>query len=76
MVKPAFLIAACLSAMTTLVTADNCRNGLSYCGSGLLKKGNYYNEIVAELQRNRQGVDPAHVSQSLFQCHGNGAIVF
>ncbi|KAL8998615.1 MAG: hypothetical protein Q9169_002366 [Polycauliona sp. 2 TL-2023] len=74
MVKLALVITAGLSAFTGLVTASNCNNGIKYCGYNLLNKGNYYNEIVAELQKNGQGVDPDHVSQSLFNCGGSGWI--
>ncbi|KAI4147775.1 MAG: hypothetical protein L6R39_003009 [Caloplaca ligustica] len=76
MVKLAVLFTAGLSVLTSLVVADNCKNGIEYCGYNLLNKGNYYNEIVAELQKNGQGVDPAHVSQSLFHCGGSGWIGF
>lgn len=40
------------------------------------RPGNYYNEIVAELQKNGQGVDPEHVSQSRFKCGSDGWITF
>ncbi|KAL8940230.1 MAG: hypothetical protein Q9211_002377 [Gyalolechia sp. 1 TL-2023] len=76
MVKLAVLFAVGLSALTSLVVADNCKGGLAYCGYGLLNKGNYYNEIVAELQENGQGVDPKHVTESLFNCGGSGSIRF
>ncbi|KAI4281354.1 MAG: hypothetical protein L6R38_003749 [Xanthoria sp. 2 TBL-2021] len=74
MVKLHLIFTAGLSAFTGLVAASSCENGLKYCGYNLLHKGNYYNEIVAELQKNGQGVDPDHVSQSLFQCAGSGWI--
>ncbi|KAL8704242.1 MAG: hypothetical protein Q9201_002588 [Fulgogasparrea decipioides] len=76
MVKLAILFTAGLSALTGLVAADSCKNSLEYCGYNLLHKGNYYNEIVAELQKNGQGVDPDHVSQSLFHCGRSGWIGF
>jgi hypothetical protein len=38
--------------------------------------GNYYNDIVAELQNKGQGVDPDHIDNSLFSCRGSGSITY
>ncbi|EOA85454.1 hypothetical protein ACJQWK_06599 [Exserohilum turcicum] len=51
-----------------LVTADCCKNGLDYCGYGLLNKGNYYGEIQTALERAGLPVDPDHVRYTLFHC--------
>ncbi|KAL9015441.1 MAG: hypothetical protein Q9185_007161 [Variospora sp. 1 TL-2023] len=76
MVKLALLFTAALFALTPLVAASNCKSGLKYCGYNLLHKGNYYNEMVAELQKNGQGVDPDHVKQTLFHCWNGGWIAY
>lgn len=39
MVNLAAILVAGLSALTSLVAADNCKKGLSYCGYGLLNRG-------------------------------------
>lgn len=39
MVKLAILFATGLAALTGFASADNCKNGLDYCGYNLLKKG-------------------------------------
>lgn len=39
MVKLSILFTAGLAALPSLVAADNCKKGLSYCGYGLLNKG-------------------------------------
>lgn len=39
MVKLAVLFTTGLSALTGLVAADNCKNGIEYCGYNLLSKG-------------------------------------
>ncbi|KAG6357781.1 hypothetical protein INS49_013660 [Diaporthe citri] len=76
--KTTTLITAALVAFTPLVQADNCTPGLNYCGYGLLRKGNYYNQINAALLTNRQSTDSNHINQSLFMCIGgnNGDISF
>ena len=39
MVNLAITLIAGISALTSLVGADNCNKGLSYCGYNLLNKG-------------------------------------
>ncbi|KAJ4413853.1 hypothetical protein N0V85_003396 [Neurospora sp. IMI 360204] len=70
-----FTMAASFSA---LVSADNCKPSLFYCGTGLLHKGNYYDQIVAALKAKGQPTDDAHIHDSLFYCTGgsNGEITY
>ncbi|KAF9529575.1 hypothetical protein CPB83DRAFT_852339 [Crepidotus variabilis] len=66
--------------MASSVIADNCKKGLYYCGSGLLNKGKYYDQISAALVAAGQPTDNAHVTNSLFFClvdkNTNGNINF
>ncbi|RMZ72430.1 hypothetical protein GMOD_00007414 [Pyrenophora seminiperda CCB06] len=45
-----------------LAAASCCKDGLGYCGYGLLNKGNYYGEIQTALERAGYPVDPDHFS--------------
>ncbi|USP76443.1 hypothetical protein yc1106_03717 [Curvularia clavata] len=40
-----FVIAPILAMFAAGVVADNCKRGLDYCGSSLLKKGDYREQI-------------------------------
>ncbi|KAK1774656.1 hypothetical protein QBC45DRAFT_396830 [Copromyces sp. CBS 386.78] len=70
-----FGLAASFSA---LVSADNCKKSLFYCGNSLLHKGNYYDQIVAALKAGGQPTDDAHIHNALFYCTGgpNGEITY
>ncbi|MCJ1265921.1 hypothetical protein MMC22_005803 [Lobaria immixta] len=76
MVKLAILFAAGLAGLTGFVSADSCVNNRNYCGFGLLRKGNYYQNIIDELNRVRQPTDDADIQQSLFHCEEHGDISF
>ncbi|KIM92218.1 hypothetical protein PILCRDRAFT_115522 [Piloderma croceum F 1598] len=71
---------ATLMAMVALAgcaLADNCTPGLNYCGSSLLKKGNYQAQIDQALAD--AGVQEVDNGESaLFACEGgsNGVIKF
>ncbi|KAF8068076.1 hypothetical protein FPV67DRAFT_1669944 [Lyophyllum atratum] len=62
------------------VVASNCKKGLYYCGSVLLTRGNYYNQIDAALLAAHQPDDSNHINNSLFFCinddNSNGNIYF
>ncbi|EAW14267.1 uncharacterized protein ACLA_073020 [Aspergillus clavatus NRRL 1] len=64
--------------LSSFAAASNCKANLDYCGSSLLKKGNYYAQIANELKAKGQSTDPSHIQQSLFHCTGgsNGEIEF
>ncbi|KAK1919203.1 hypothetical protein P3342_008927 [Pyrenophora teres f. teres] len=63
-ILPAFT----LTLLGGLVAADCCKKGLTYCGRGLLNKGNYYGEITTALKNANQPTDPDHVYDTLFYC--------
>ncbi|KAF2137109.1 uncharacterized protein K452DRAFT_236530 [Aplosporella prunicola CBS 121167] len=70
---PLALLAA---TMVGFAAADNCRHGLYYCGNVLLRKGNYYNDIVTSLKAAKQSTDSGHVNNSLFYCAGDDDVPF
>ncbi|PVH79009.1 hypothetical protein DL98DRAFT_516367 [Cadophora sp. DSE1049] len=55
---------------------DNCNHGLAYCGLGLLRKGNYYSDIINSLNNAHQSTDQDHVNFSLFLCSGDDDVPF
>ncbi|KAN0087361.1 hypothetical protein V8E54_001049 [Elaphomyces granulatus] len=55
-------------AISSGAFADNCRQGLTYCGSSLLKKGNYDLDIRLSLQAAGKPTDGHHINDSLFVC--------
>ncbi|KAF2013494.1 hypothetical protein BU24DRAFT_464270 [Aaosphaeria arxii CBS 175.79] len=71
-----FIIAPILAMLATSVIADNCKQGLKYCGSSLLKKGDYREQIDQALAvAGHASWDGTNV---LFDCLGgpSGAIKF
>ncbi|KAI1381195.1 hypothetical protein F4677DRAFT_119323 [Hypoxylon crocopeplum] len=68
MVKFITIAAAAMAGLASTVFADECRNNGIYCGSALLGKGNYFANIIEELEANGQSTDQNHVEQSLFVC--------
>ncbi|KAJ7855569.1 hypothetical protein B0H13DRAFT_2079557 [Mycena leptocephala] len=68
------IVLAVSLASATYTMADNCKRGLSYCGRGLLQKGNYADQIERAIQKAH--TDPAHMFDTLFYCIGgsNGDI--
>lgn len=46
MVRVAVLPLAVMAALIPFTVADNCRNGLNYCGYGLLRKGAFKNSGI------------------------------
>ncbi|OHF01559.1 hypothetical protein CORC01_03049 [Colletotrichum orchidophilum] len=72
------LISVGLLVTAPLIAADNCNAPLDYCGSSLLKKGNYRDQILQALLVSGQSTDYNHINYSLFNCLGGegGAIKF
>ncbi|KAF2660302.1 hypothetical protein K491DRAFT_589482 [Lophiostoma macrostomum CBS 122681] len=70
------LLTAALALPASLVLADSCNRGGVYCGSSLLRKGNYRNHIIQVLQQVGQPTDDAHVQDSIFDCLDGGNIRF
>ncbi|EFY89042.1 hypothetical protein J3458_015223 [Metarhizium acridum] len=72
------LISLAMLAIAPLALADNCTGGLSYCGSSLLKKGRYTDQINQALLVAGQPDDYNHVHNSIFYCLGgsSGAIQY
>ncbi|KAH6885180.1 hypothetical protein B0T10DRAFT_492147 [Thelonectria olida] len=76
--KFSVLSVAALAVFAPIAEAKNCQKGLTYCGYVLLRRGNYYNQISAELRANGQSTDSNWVNHSLFKCLGgnNGDISY
>ncbi|KAK3682235.1 hypothetical protein B0T22DRAFT_484316 [Podospora appendiculata] len=72
MVKPATVAILLASALPSLTAAKKCTNGLIYCGYNLLRKGDYAEEMKAELARVGETVDWKHVYSSSFVCGAGG----
>ncbi|KAH6673854.1 hypothetical protein B0J14DRAFT_667452 [Halenospora varia] len=63
---------ALLTMLVTSVVANNCKQGINYCGSTLLRVGNYQwdiNRICMDHQ-----IAPAAGNNVLFSCGANGGI--
>ncbi|KAJ7116882.1 hypothetical protein C8R44DRAFT_627391 [Mycena epipterygia] len=66
--KTAYILAG-LASLAALTSASNCTPGLTYCGSGLISKGNYQGQIDQALFcAGVVEVDSGH--SSLFFCEG------
>ncbi|RAH53034.1 hypothetical protein BO85DRAFT_523869 [Aspergillus piperis CBS 112811] len=48
--------------------AYGCTEGLIYCGTSLIKKGDYYEDIVASLERSDQPTTSDFILYSRFIC--------
>ncbi|KAF9891197.1 hypothetical protein FE257_004761 [Aspergillus nanangensis] len=48
--------------------AYRCNEGLTYCGTSLIKKGDYRADIVAALQRAGKPTDSSYILYSRFLC--------
>ncbi|KAI1078638.1 hypothetical protein F5B20DRAFT_581993 [Whalleya microplaca] len=64
------------ASLSAVAIADNCVDGIYYCGYNLLKKGNYFQDIYNSLSNAGQPHDDAHTNQSLFFCKGNDDVPF
>ncbi|KAI0193879.1 hypothetical protein F4808DRAFT_464641 [Astrocystis sublimbata] len=69
-------IAAIFATATTTVLADSCNRGGVYCGSSLLRKGNYRDHIVETLTDEGVSTDEMHVQNALFNCLDDGDIMY
>ncbi|KAH7233484.1 hypothetical protein BKA59DRAFT_549740 [Fusarium tricinctum] len=78
MVKITTVAVAALAALAPVAEARNCRQGLTYCGYVLLRRGNYLNQIDAALKNAGVDANNNNINQSLFYCQGgnNGDIQF
>ncbi|OAQ80502.1 hypothetical protein VFPBJ_06087 [Purpureocillium lilacinum] len=63
-------------ASATAVVADSCNRGGVYCGSSLLRKGNYRNHIIETLKAANQPTDESHIQNSKFDCLDKGDIAY
>ncbi|KAF4970303.1 hypothetical protein FSARC_2623 [Fusarium sarcochroum] len=70
MVKITAIAMAALAVIAPIVEANNCKEGLTYCGFILLRRGNYYDQIDKELLKNGQKSETNHILNSLFYCKG------
>ncbi|KAH7025130.1 uncharacterized protein B0I36DRAFT_250870 [Microdochium trichocladiopsis] len=62
--------------LAATVAADSCNRGGVYCGSSLLRKGNYRDHIVETLQAAGQPTSEDHIQNSKFDCIDGGDIVY
>ncbi|KAL2060384.1 hypothetical protein VTL71DRAFT_9779 [Oculimacula yallundae] len=70
------LLILTLPLLAAAVPQDNCRHGLTYCGDGLLRKGNYLSDIINSLNSANQPTDQNHINYSLFACKGDDDVPF
>lgn len=56
------------TGLLSTVFADNCYGTGNWCGSALLKKGDYQSTIKDKLAGASQPTDDLHVRESLFTC--------
>ncbi|KAI0400847.1 hypothetical protein F4802DRAFT_601608 [Xylaria palmicola] len=61
---------------TGLVAAKSCHNGGIYCGTYLLKRGDYINKIITNLRANEVGTEDYNIQNSLWSCIDHGDIAF
>ncbi|KAF2678435.1 hypothetical protein K458DRAFT_394975 [Lentithecium fluviatile CBS 122367] len=61
-------------ASPVAVMAKSCVKGGVYCGSSLLRRGNYKAHIVETLEDAGVGTDDWHVQNALFDCLKDGDI--
>ncbi|KAF2281527.1 uncharacterized protein EI97DRAFT_463840 [Westerdykella ornata] len=71
-----FIITPIIAMLAAGAVADNCKKGLNYCGSSLLKKGDYQEQIDQALAV--AGHASWNGNNVLFHCLGgrSGAIEF
>ncbi|KAK6224174.1 hypothetical protein LQW54_000323 [Pestalotiopsis sp. IQ-011] len=69
-------ILAVIFAAASAVVADSCNRGGVYCGSSLLRKGNYREHITDTLKTVGVDTDEAHVQNGLFNCLSGGDIQY
>ncbi|KAG5459444.1 MAG: hypothetical protein BJ554DRAFT_153 [Olpidium bornovanus] len=71
-----FTTVAVILASVTAVVADSCNRGGVYCGSSLLRKGNYRAHIIETLLAVGVTADEKHIQNSKFDCLSGGDIVY
>ncbi|KAJ1323011.1 hypothetical protein MN608_11865 [Microdochium nivale] len=64
------------SVLIASAAAASCNRGGVYCGSSLLRKGNYRDHIVETLKASNQPTDEARIQNSRFDCVGGGDIIY
>ncbi|KAL2066886.1 hypothetical protein VTL71DRAFT_1310 [Oculimacula yallundae] len=74
MVRVSLLAAALVSALSGLAAAKSCKKGGLYCGSALLKKGDYITKMNTNLEANN--LDPTEMNRerTLWVCIEHGDI--
>ncbi|KAF2643755.1 hypothetical protein P280DRAFT_546656 [Massarina eburnea CBS 473.64] len=69
------LLAASLIILSSVsVMAKSCNRGGVYCGSSLLRRGNYRDHIVETLKAAGIDADEIHIQNGIFHCLNNGEI--
>ncbi|RYP46588.1 hypothetical protein DL768_007210 [Monosporascus sp. mg162] len=63
-------------ATAGVVVAESCNRGGVYCGSSLLRKGNYRDHIKETLQAAGVSTDERHIQNSKFDCLSDGDIAY
>ncbi|RYP43473.1 hypothetical protein DL770_011651 [Monosporascus sp. CRB-9-2] len=71
-----FTITTAVFATAGVVVADSCNRGGVYCGSSLLRKGNYRDHIKETLQAAGVSTDELHIQNSKFDCLSGGDIAY
>ncbi|KAI2468680.1 hypothetical protein F4781DRAFT_397513 [Annulohypoxylon bovei var. microspora] len=76
MVQFATVAIAFTAVLSGFVSAKSCHSGGVYCGYSLIKRGDYRDDIVTQLNGVHQSTDNTHIQQSLFGCGNHGTISF
>ncbi|TVY81594.1 hypothetical protein LSUE1_G008166 [Lachnellula suecica] len=76
MVQTSIIAIALTSALSSLVAANSCKTGGIYCGTSLLKKGNYITNINTGLAAQSLPETTFNQDNSLWACTHNGQISF
>ncbi|KAF7858936.1 hypothetical protein EAF04_008977 [Stromatinia cepivora] len=76
MVQLSMITIVLASALSGLVAAKSCKTGGIYCGTYLLKRGDYITKINTNLLANNLPTSDLYVKQSLWACIEHGDIRF
>ncbi|KAK9445152.1 hypothetical protein VB005_00259 [Metarhizium brunneum] len=61
---------AVIACLVPSISGDNCKPGLSYCGSTLLQIGNYSDQVDAALKAQSLNTSAQVTANTLFDCIG------
>ncbi|ESZ90955.1 hypothetical protein SBOR_8673 [Sclerotinia borealis F-4128] len=74
MVQLSMIAIVLTSALSSLVAAKSCKRGGIYCGTDLLRRGDYITKINTNLRARNLPTSDIYVKQSLWACVEHGDI--